>query len=369
MKKKNLKVLVCFGSLMLCLNAFSQNEAGSGEGCEDCVGGSSVNSANCVIGATTWFLGGNQIIPPTYVPPGGTNPVSAQTDIGTCNEFPFILKANNKKSMYILPNSRVGIGFLNSSPSAVLDIRDGNAASPSNFRIYGDATGNVESTTDINMYYMSGKTFAINEGALGSGINRLFMQNGKTGINNNNPMATLDIRDAGAASILLSTQSVNPSFLWTSNAILSYNFGIDANGNGQIGANINSPASLIQFRLNGINNKPQVWIGKKPTTGPHTDFSLAVDGKLVANSIYVTLQGNWADFVFEDNYPLMPMHELEKFYKSNRHLPGIPSAEHVKANGVDIESMNTLLLLKIEELTLYMVSLQKQLDEIKKSAH
>ena len=92
MKNLNVKTFISIGIMSISINSFSQNEMGSGEGCEDCVGGSSVNSQNCVPSASNWFLGGNHIIPPTYIPPGGTSPFPPQTDVGTCNEFPFILK-------------------------------------------------------------------------------------------------------------------------------------------------------------------------------------------------------------------------------------------------------------------------------------
>ena len=360
MKTTNLKSLLVAFSIFVNYSIFSQSDPGNGSECLDCP---STASEPCLINASFWALGGNNII----VPPGGFGPTlpPPATDIGTCNEFPFILKANNKKSVYILPNSHVGIGFLNASPSAALDIRDGNAHIASNFRIYGDAVGNLESTTDINMHYLGGKSFAINEGTPGSGLNRLFLKNGRMGLNNANPLSTLDIHDAGPAALQMSSQSANSSYLWTTNSILSYNFGIDASGVGQIGTNINSPTNLIQFRLNSSTNKAQVWIGKKPTTGTHTDFSLAVDGKLVANSVYVTLQGNWADYVFDDDYNLLSLAEVEQFYKSNKHLPGVPSAEKIKLAGLNLEEVNTLLLQKIEELTMYLVNQQKEIDKLK----
>lgn len=365
MKTLKLKTVLLFTAVLISLNVKSQGGTTSNEGCEDCVGGSSVNSFNCVPAATTWFLGGNQIVAPTYIPPGWTSPFPPQTDIGTCNEFPFVLKANNNKSVFILPNSRIGIGLMNSSPSAVLDIKDGNNPSPAHFRIYGDAAGNLESTSDITMNYATGKRFAIHEGAVNAGINRLFLQNGKMGLNNSNPAANLDILDQNAAEIRLQSTSPANSSVWTLNSLSSYNFGLDNSGTGFIGSNINSPTKLIQFRINSSSSNPQVWIGKRPTTGNHTDFSLAVDGKLVANSIYVTLQGNWADFVFEDNYQLMPLSELEQFYKSNRHLPNIPSTKEMKTKGIGIEEINTLLLQKVEELTLYLVAQQKEINKLK----
>lgn len=356
---KTLKFHFAFALLTLTFNAFSQADPGGG-GCIECP---TASSDPCIPGASTWFLGGNVITGGSFGP-NVSGPVS---DVGTCNEFPFVLKANNNKSVFILPNSRIGVGFMNATPSAVLDIKDGNNPSPSHFRIYGDAAGNLESTSDITMNYASGKSFAIQEGAVNTGINRLFLQNGKMGLNNSSPSANLDIMDQNAAEIRLQSTSSANSALWTMNSLSSYNFGLDNSGTGYIGSNINSPAKLIQFKLNSSSSTPQVWIGKRPTTGNHTDFSLAVDGKLVANSVYVTLQGNWADFVFEDQYSLMPLSEVEKFYKSNRHLPGIPSASEMKKSGFGMEEMNTLLLQKIEELTIYLVQQQKEIEALKAS--
>lgn len=94
-------------------------------------------------------------------------------------------------------------------------------------------------------------------------------------------------------------------------------------------------------------------------------FSCSSNGLVKAKEINVTLDG-WSDFVFEDGYSMPSLGELEQYIKSHRHLPGIPSAEDVENNGVDIGKTNALLLQKIEELTLYIIDLQKQIDELKK---
>ena len=98
--------------------------------------------------------------------------------------------------------------------------------------------------------------------------------------------------------------------------------------------------------------------------------------KIFAEKIEVSMNciGNsWYDHVFYPDYNLRPLDELEQFIKENNHLPEIPSAEEVKENGLDLGEMQGKLLLKIEELTLYilqqekkMTDLQKQIDELKK---
>ena len=72
-----------------------------------------------------------------------------------------------------------------------------------------------------------------------------------------------------------------------------------------------------------------------------------------------------ADFVFEDDYELRPLHEVEQFINQNKHLPEIPSAKEMESeDGIGLAELNKLLLQKIEELTLYMIEQQKQIEEL-----
>ena len=72
------------------------------------------------------------------------------------------------------------------------------------------------------------------------------------------------------------------------------------------------------------------------------------------------------DFVFDNDYKLMNLYELESFINKNKHLPNVPSANEVEKQGnVDLGELNTILLQKVEELTRYIIDLQKQIDELK----
>lgn len=93
-------------------------------------------------------------------------------------------------------------------------------------------------------------------------------------------------------------------------------------------------------------------------------FECSSSGQVRAKSLTVTLSG-WSDFVFDEGYRLPSLPELESYIKHNRHLPDIPSAKEVDENGVDLGEMNAKLLQKVEELTLYVIDLQKQIDELK----
>ena len=92
--------------------------------------------------------------------------------------------------------------------------------------------------------------------------------------------------------------------------------------------------------------------------------SLSVNGKIVAKEVEVTLDG-WADYVFQDNYKLRSLGELEKYIKKHKHLPGIPSEKEVVEQGLNVGEMNQKMLEKIEELSLYVIELQKEIEQLK----
>lgn len=94
---------------------------------------------------------------------------------------------------------------------------------------------------------------------------------------------------------------------------------------------------------------------------------LNVNGIVKAREINVTTAG-WADDVFKEKYPLPNLSVLEKQIQSLGHLPGIPSAHEVKAEGVDLGDMNKKLLRKIEELTIYIINQDKRITELEKKA-
>nr|WP_197718722.1 hypothetical protein [Pedobacter schmidteae] len=104
-----------------------------------------------------------------------------------------------------------------------------------------------------------------------------------------------------------------------------------------------------------------VGIGTTDTKG----YRLAVNGKIRTHEIKVET-ANWPDYVFAKDYQLPTLQETEKHIKENGHLPGIPSAEEVKTNGIDLGEMNAKLLQKIEELTLHLINQQKEIELLKK---
>ncbi len=105
-------------------------------------------------------------------------------------------------------------------------------------------------------------------------------------------------------------------------------------------------------------NSGNVGIGTNDTKG----YKLAVAGKVIAEEIKVSLIENWPDFVFEKNYELNTIKSLEHFININGHLPGIPSKNDVIETGIYLGEMDSKLLMKIEELTLYIIEMNKKIE-------
>lgn len=119
------------------------------------------------------------------------------------------------------------------------------------------------------------------------------------------------------------------------------------------------------IRLDVTNG--HVAIGPVILTGANADaYKLAVNGKMICEEVRVKLAGNWPDYVFKNDYKLLPLSELKKFIEKNNHLPNIPKATVIEKEGMEVGEMQKRMMEKIEELTLYIIDLQNQVDQLKK---
>jgi hypothetical protein len=100
-------------------------------------------------------------------------------------------------------------------------------------------------------------------------------------------------------------------------------------------------------------------------------YQLYVDDGILTKKVKVAIPGtgDWSDYVFADNYKITSLPEVENYIRDNKHLPGIPSAEEVVKDGVDLGKMDAKLLQKIEELTLYVIQQQKEIEALKKKVN
>lgn len=179
---------------------------------------------------------------------------------------------------------------------------------------------------------------------------------GDVGIGTSNPQAPLhivsnsDAEPSGGGILVLGSTSGG-------------NIALDGN---EIMARNNGATSPLYLNNDGGNVHMAVVAGGVSigTTTIPTGVLLAVDGKVLCEEMEVQLSGDWPDYVFADDYALLPLSELEQSVEQNGHLPGIPSAADVAKNGVNVGKMQAQLLEKVEELTLYMIQMNKQMDRV-----
>lgn len=113
-----------------------------------------------------------------------------------------------------------------------------------------------------------------------------------------------------------------------------------------------------KFHLNGAmlvgNNSQRIATG----------YEVSVDGEIMCENLTMQNSTSWPDYVFESDYKLMPLADLEKSIRQNKHLPNVPSAAEVDAHGINMGVMSKAYMEKIEELTLYIIQLKKEIDQL-----
>jgi hypothetical protein len=123
---------------------------------------------------------------------------------------------------------------------------------------------------------------------------------------------------------------------------------------GKAGITTYGPHMQIE-RTNGY-----VAIGSTFATG----YRLSVEGKIICTELRVNLVADWPDYVFKQDYQLMPLDRLGAFIQKNGHLPNVPPASEIERSGLEVGEMQRLMMEKIEELSLYILKQQEQIDAL-----
>jgi len=170
---------------------------------------------------------------------------------------------------------------------------------------------------------------------------------GAVGINNTSAFSTLDVQRKSGTTATAS--------FWGTNTSFASHFCIDGNEN-----------TYIRGGLTGSNviladvGTQRVGIG---TVNPA--YKLDVCGTMRAKEVRVST--GWCDYVFADDYKLPSLNDVETFIKTNKHLPDVTPGAIIESEGLEVGKTAAQMIKKIEELTLYVIDLQKQVDLLKKN--
>lgn len=122
--------------------------------------------------------------------------------------------------------------------------------------------------------------------------------------------------------------------------------------------------TLAVDNVGDVSINSRLRIGSLKPTSPYANYKLSVDGDIIAKRCVIQVS-NWADYIFADNYSLPSLDDVETYVKEKKHLPGVPSEAEIKEKGVDMGEMNKILMQKVEELTLYIIDLKKEINALK----
>jgi hypothetical protein len=268
-------------------------------------------------------------------------------------------------SMVLDRDGELGVGL--TDPQRYVDVRDeiritGISENPT-LEFYDESQSRIESQIkdfplilSIAGLYKDINFAASNSGAL---QNRMRIQgsNGYVGIATESPDTRLhvvsgtDVSLTGGGYVQLGDSDAE-------------NIGID---NNEIMARNDGAAATLYIQKDQGNvllcntEMGQVGIGiSDPANLPDPSYLLAVDGKILAEEVRIELSGAWPDYVFTPEYNLLEIDELHRSIQKNGHLPGIPSAKQLEAEGMEIGDMQKRMMEKIEELTLYIIQINDE---------
>lgn len=350
---------------------------------------------------TTWILNGNT--------------VATDAKLGTNNEKNIIIETNNIERLRVLYDGKIGMGTVD--PESKLHVvgdftLDGGLKFPE-WALMNDSTMRLlqlGSNGDVRMLsvekfvdelyardciYFS-NTYKPTWGAYNNGSRGVIFTgyscSAWVGIGTQEPMSSLDVR----GGTVTETVAVGSYFQQQPDLLNRSALFVDCQNASMDGVIIRShPSNVnIPFRLSrnpNVNEEDLFKVRSDGTAellhyGPSTEIAfvcrnqevngqrqdvalLTADGNWHCQGLHIKYAPFWPDYVFEKNYSLMPLNEVELYIQKHHHLPDMPSAEQVKQKGVDVYETVNVLTKKVEELTLYIIAQHKEIEALKNQKH
>ena len=296
---------------------------------------------------------------------GGINDDLTIGTLAFNTEAKLIFQTQSAPRMTIEPNGNVGVGF--SNPSYKLDV-NGHTRTAGNL-IVEDGYLRLANTTDSKLWQLQYSSASGRLVLLEQGVERFVFRNGgNIGIGVITPTEKLHIGGNAIVEGDATLNTVNPT-IQLQNSDVNKGFMQLSGDNIRIGTNSGNTAGKFVIRTNG-GDRVFVDGSGNMSIGTQTDapgYVFRVGGKMICEEVKVKLQSSgWPDYVFSEKYKLPSLAELDEFIKTNKHLPNIPTAAEVKKNGIEVGDMQKRMMEKIEELTLYILQQQIQIDDLRK---
>lgn len=267
-------------------------------------------------------------------------------------------------------NVALGINALNSNTTGVANLGLGGAALYSN------------TTAGNNVGIGDNALFKTTTGGFNVGIGAQSQYNNTTGVGNISfGYRSLYTNSVGNFNIAIGREAgyLNTG---TGSMFLGYQAGFNETGSNKLYiANSSTANPLIKGEFDNKNLKVNTGAIVSSTVGflavgnfdaaytmpASNSYRLIVQDGIITEKVKVALKStaDWADYVFEPSYKLMSLEKVEEFVKENKHLPNVPSAEDMSKNGLDVSQTSAKLMEKIEELTLYMIEMNKEIKALK----
>jgi hypothetical protein len=366
--RKKIMALIC---PLLPLLFFGQTVATSNKlgssGVTSILSTTSSNYKLSISGAIKQFgTGTNTVGSATLFLHNTTATTGKQYSINSGNDGSFqVIDVNVSNTPRFLINNQGSVGIGTLKPQATLDVNgDVRMVNLKMNNGYNGITANCLSTHIYNScgtagYITMGFTANTSANTGNADVFTIQQSNNAIGIRNNKPSEALDVNgNIRTAGFILPTGAAAGRVLTS-----------DANG---LASWQPAAGGIGSWTLTGndlLNKNPGlVLIGGNTNPAPSdATLKLAVNGTGYMKKLRIT-QAGWADYVFEPGYPLPSLQYVERYIARHHHLEDVPTTAEVNQYGIDVAATQAMLLKKVEELTLYVISLNKKIESLEKAA-